>query len=170
MGSDRADVELHVAGSGSGAEADALRARMDAMPSVTLHGQLDQGELAALVRECDVCVLPSFYEGVPLVLVEAAACGCRLVATALPGVVGALAPALGDRLELVETPSMAGIDTPHLDSIPQFTRRLQAALERALRAPAALSSAPDLGRFGWRAVFERVQAIWAEHLPPLPPA
>ena len=43
-------------------------------------------------------VLPSFYEGVPLVLAEAAACGCRLVATALPGVREALAPRFRDRV------------------------------------------------------------------------
>jgi len=174
------DVRLDVAGSGSGAEADALRLRMESMQCVTLHGQLDQPDLAALMRECDVCVLPSFYEGVPLVLVEAAACGCRLVATALPGVVGALAPALGDRLELVAAPPMAGVDTPRADGVADFTRRLGVTLERALAAPAGplpgptpgLSADPALGRdlasFGWGAVFERVRAIWTGLLPPPP--
>ena len=55
----------------------------DLVPLVTMHGQLDQPALADLMRRCAVCVLPSFYEGVPLVLVEAAACGCRLVSTDL---------------------------------------------------------------------------------------
>ena len=49
-------------------------------PAVTLHGQLNQPQLAVLMRRCGVCVLPSFYEGLPLVLIEAAACGCRIVA------------------------------------------------------------------------------------------
>mgnify|MGYP000532501899 CR=1 FL=1 len=44
----------------------------------------DQPALAELMRRCAVLVLPSFYEGVPLVLAEARACGCRLVATDLP--------------------------------------------------------------------------------------
>ena len=50
------------------------------------------------MRRCAVCVLPSFYEGVPLVLVEAAACGCRIVATALPGVIEQIAPYLNDAI------------------------------------------------------------------------
>ncbi len=159
-------LELHLAGSGAGAEADALRARAAALgPSVVLHGQLAQPALAALMRRAAVCVLPSLYEGVPLVLVEALACGCRLVATALPGVVGELAPHLGEALELVELPQLVGADQPVAGELPAFAARLAAALERSLARPPledprALEEA--LRPFGWGAVFERVQAIWTQ--------
>ena len=59
-----------------------------------------QPQLAALMGRCHAFVLPSFYEGLPLVLAEARACGCRLVATALSGVVSQLAPPLGEDLLL----------------------------------------------------------------------
>ncbi len=71
----RPELVLHIAGDGAGPEAEALRTRMQALaPHVVLHGMLDQPRLAELMRRCGVMVLPSFYEGVPLVLVEAAAC------------------------------------------------------------------------------------------------
>ena len=68
---------LHLAGSGTGDESDAIRRRIDAAGNMQLHGQLDQHGLAVLLRQSAVFVLPSFHEGLPLVLVEAAACGCR---------------------------------------------------------------------------------------------
>jgi len=83
---------LEVAGSGSGDEASALAARMASMPDVQMHGQLSQEQLAELARTSWLCVLPSFYEGIPLVLVETLACGCRLVATGLPGIKEQLRP------------------------------------------------------------------------------
>jgi glycosyltransferase involved in cell wall biosynthesis len=110
-------------------------------------------------------VLPSFYEGVPLVLAEAAACGCRLVATALPGVVGALAPHLADRLELVPLPRLRRVDEPEPADLPDFTAALAAALARAVaRSPAAAPAAADLAPFTWDAVFARVAAVWRDLL------
>ncbi len=159
------NLVLHIAGSGSGAEAESLRNRMISMaPGVRLHGQLAQSELAELMRRSSVFVLPSFYEGLPLVLVEAFACGCRLVATDLPGIVDELAPRLGDALELVELPVMAGIDTPIEAELPTFVHRLETSLRHALDAgplgdPAATMS-DALAAFTWAAVFDRTERVW----------
>lgn len=154
-------LQLHIAGEGSGPEAEVLRARMLAMaPRVQLHGQLPQTELAAVMRRSDVCVLPSFYEGLPLVLVEALACGCRLVATDLPGVAEELAPKIGSALELVELPPMAGIDTPDAAGLPAFVDRLARAVARAVDAGPAGDRAAALEAFTWPAVFGRIEHIW----------
>ena len=155
---------LHVAGGGAGAEADALRTRMDGMPSVLRHGQLAQPELAKLARRCTVCVLPSFYEGLPLVLVEALACGCRLVATALPGISEELAPRLGSALTTLPPPRLVTVDQPHPDDLPVFVDRLQTTLESALEAPPlgdpGVAMPGALAHFTWGAVFGRVETIW----------
>jgi glycosyltransferase involved in cell wall biosynthesis len=163
------DLELHVAGSGAGDEADELRARMERMaPQVVLHGQVAQTELAALMRRSAVCILPSFYEGLPLVLVEGLACGCRLVATALPGVVNDLAPHPGTALETVPLPRLEGPDTPVEQDLPAFVDNLATAIEHALGQPpldaedASLSAA--LSHFTWKAVYQRVESVWRELL------
>jgi glycosyltransferase involved in cell wall biosynthesis len=155
---------MEVAGSGGGPEAEALRARMEALGGVILLGQLAQPELARAMRRATVCVLPSLYEGVPLVLVEALACGCRLVATRLEGVESELAPRLGGALEMVEPPPLVGVDTPDPAGLSPFVDRLAVALERALARGSlgdpmtALSGALEI--FTWGSVFRRVEAVW----------
>jgi glycosyltransferase involved in cell wall biosynthesis len=163
-------LELHVAGSGAGPEAEALDERMRAMaPTVVLHGALPQPALAGLLRRAAVCVLPSFYEGLPLVLVEAAACGCRLVATDVPGVRDTIAPHLGDALEVVSRPRLEGPDTPVAADLPAFVDRLEEALDRALAAGAVTPDADALAPFTWGAVFARVESVWRELTAPTVP-
>jgi len=161
--------ELHVAGAGSGEEAEALRRRMESLGGlVVVHGQLDQTQLAKLMRRSSVCVLPSFYEGLPLVLVEAFASGCRLVATDLPGIVEQLSPRLGDALELVAMPAMEAVDRPLPADLPAFTSRLTAAIERALAAPPigdpSMTHTGAVDAFTWHAVFRRVESVWNDLL------
>ncbi len=159
----RPQIRLHIAGSGAGPEAEALRDRMAALaPGVVLHGQLDQPQLATLMQRCSICVLPSFYEGVPLVLVEAAACGCRLVSTALPGVIERIAPHLEDQLELVPLPRLTAVDQPVAADLPRFVTDLTDALVRALQKGRHPHGCPAsaLVPLTWTAVFDRVQGVW----------
>ncbi len=158
----RPGLRLHVAGSGAGPEAEGIEERMRAMDAVTLHGQLGQADLADLMRTCPVMVLPSFYEGVPLVLVEAAACGCRIVSTRLQGVVENLAGPLGEALTLVDMPRLAGVDTPEPSDLPAFVENLAAALDRALSLPAP--GRLPLEPLTWKAVFDRIEAVWTSLL------
>ncbi len=162
----RPGLRLHVAGGGGGEEGKALARRMASMaPRVVVHGMLDQPSLAELMRRCDVCALPSFYEGVPLVLVEAAASGCRIVATALPGVTAGLAPALGDALDLVELPSMISIDRPAPDGLPGFTATLASAIDNCLSKGSVKGDVMKMCRpFAWAELFLRVEREWLDLL------
>ncbi len=159
---DRPELRLHLAGGGSGPEADELRQRLAGMaPAVIQHGQLAQTDLARLMRRCGVCILPSFYEGVPLVLVEAAACGCQLVATDLPGVRERLAPHLGPHLQVVPLPGLQTLDRPVAADLPLFVTHLAAATTRAVeRATATRPPDAELASFTWQAVFSRIEKIW----------
>ena len=114
------------------------------------------------MREVAVFVLPSFYEGLPLVCVEAAACGCRVVATELHGVMQ-LAGALGPWLETLPLPRLASIDVPVSDDLPAFVEALRCALSHALKSPRPETS-PALPEWTWGAVFSRVEDVWAELL------
>ncbi len=160
----RRRLQLDVVGAGSGPEAAELEQRMRSMPSVILHGVLTQEQLSERFRAASICVLPSFYEGVPLVLVEAMACGCRAVATDLPGVRDELAPWLDDGLLRVPAPPMQSIDEPRPDGLAEFTDTLTQQIEKALYSSPEQSSSPDLQRFTWRAVFDRVEAVWRQLL------
>lgn len=150
----RLDAELHIAGDGD----ERIRERVKAEPNVVWHGMLSPEDLAALLKTASVFVLPSFYEGLPLVIVEALACGCRVVATALEGVEAAIRPHTGDALETVALPRLIGADRPVPEDLPAFVDRLEAALRAALDAPEP--EPLDLSSFTWRAVFDRVERVW----------
>jgi glycosyltransferase involved in cell wall biosynthesis len=165
---ERPGIQLHIVGAGGGDEALALERRMAETDGVETHGMLSQRDLAHEMRRSAVCVLPSMYEGVPLVLVEARACGCRLVSTDLPGVADQLAPGMGESLHRVALPGLDGVDTPVAADLPAFVRRLEATMAAALDAPAPDAS-PDetaerLAQFTWRAVFQRVARVWDDVL------
>ena len=151
-------LRLHVAGTGSGEAAVEMARRMDAMPQVQRHGQLEPAQLAPLMRRASVCVLPSFYEGVPLVLVEGLASGCRVVATKLAGIRDEIHPLAPDSVELVDPPRIDPPDRPRAEDLPAFVERLAAALRGALGKPAPAQ--PDLDRYTGQAAFLRMQEIW----------
>ena len=74
-------------GGGSGEERDEILELAAALGDrVQVWGPQSQEELARLMGQAHLVVLPSFFEGLPLVVLEALACGCRVVTTALPGV------------------------------------------------------------------------------------
>ncbi len=160
LGSRVSDLTLHVAGSGAGEEADTIQEQMDGAKNIVFHGQLDQSQLADLMRRSAVFVLPSFYEGLPLVLVEAAACGCRIVATSLPGVVDPLKRELGDSLELVPLPRLENTDQPIADDLPQFVDDLTRAIETSIERPRLDNTHQIVAGMTWDSVFARIETIW----------
>jgi len=135
-------------------------------PQVILHGQLRQLRLAELMRQCSVFVLPSFYEGIPLVLVEALACGCRLVSTELPGVMKKLFHHFESVFELVPPPRLKGVDIPVVEDLPAFVENLINAIETSLNKPLLNSEdkniASKLSQFTWKKIFQQVEKFWLE--------
>jgi glycosyltransferase involved in cell wall biosynthesis len=156
-------LKLHVAGSGAGEEALAIQQRMDRMTDtvVVAHGRLSHEQLASLLRQAAVFVLPSFYEGLPLVVVEAAACGCRVVCTNLMGVTQHLQPSLGaDTMELVPLPRLENADVPNPDDLPEFVQQLERAIEAALQKPPLEDPTEAVRSFTWETVFQRIETVW----------
>ncbi len=76
------DVHLLIAGKGELAAAvQAEVAQLGLSKQVTMLGAVKQDQLADLHRLSSVCVLTSAYEGLPLVVLEALACGTPIVTT-----------------------------------------------------------------------------------------
>ena len=160
----RPGTRLQIAGGGMGEETERLMERMKTFgEDLVYHGQVDQPRLAELMRSCSVFVLPSFFEGLPLVLVEAIACGCRPVCTDLPGVRSGLLPHLPGVLDTVAMPTMKTVDQPDPDALPGFSKDLSDTLERALdETPPHSGENPAglLAPFTWQAVFGRIETAW----------
>lgn len=105
---------------------------------VHFHGRVSQEDLVLAYNMSHVFVLPSFFEGLPLVTVEALASGCRAVVTELAGVRPWLEASLPEApVAFVAPPRITGVDTPVDEDLPAFEQRLADALAAQLRDAAA---------------------------------
>lgn len=162
-----AGVHLHLAGSGTGEEEKyCLELAAKAGSLVTVHGRISQQKLARLLGSCHVFILPSFYEGLPLVLLEALASGCRILTTDLPGCQELLDDADPDLVEFVQLPVMKQIDRPKPEDLSIVEKRLRNAIY-SMVARVRVSPSPDpkniqkiTSKFGWDSVFRRINLTY----------
>lgn len=81
------DIELSLAGDGPDrATLEAEARRLGVADRVRFLGYQSSDQVRSLLQDTDVFVLPSFAEGVPVVLMEAMASGVPVVATRVAGV------------------------------------------------------------------------------------
>jgi glycosyltransferase involved in cell wall biosynthesis len=166
------DLRLILAGSGDGPEAEAIRRQAAEDSRIELAGMVSQEKLAELFKASHIMVLPSFFEGVPLVLLEALACDCRVVATDLPGIRELLgdAPLQEGFVELVPCPPLTGPDRPRPEGEEPFRRALTRALANQLekvRHQQFICSQPleqVLLSSTWPEVFNRIAEIYQNTL------
>jgi glycosyltransferase involved in cell wall biosynthesis len=163
---------LHLVGSGSGdEEAWCLSLARELGEKVIRYGALPQSYLAGIMRESHVLVLPSFFEGLPLVLLEGLASGCRIVATDLPGTKEVIGGADVEYITLVKTPRLRCVDEPYREDEPVFEGTLQQALQHQIKAayygvPIDLSSLRStLDAYTWSGVFLKVREAYLSFFP-----
>ncbi len=85
---DGRDVELHVAGifddDAVGTIPHSVIDQWSASGKIVWHGHVTN--MPDLITSCDIVCLPTIYgEGIPRILIEAAACGRAIIATDIPG-------------------------------------------------------------------------------------
>lgn len=81
------DFRLVIVGTGPDEQSlKASVARLQLAQQVAFTGALNQNEVRAWYRQCDVFALPSFAEGIPVVLMEAMASGVPCVTTRITGI------------------------------------------------------------------------------------
>jgi glycosyltransferase involved in cell wall biosynthesis len=163
--------QLNLVGSGSGEEKDqCLKLAEELGDRVRIHGALSQEDLASIMRKSHVLVLPSFYEGLPLVILEGLASGCRIVATDLPGIKELIGDTQTDFIKIVKTPRLHLIDQPYQEDEYQFEQDLREAIVKQINAAhncEKIDLSPIQGRidsYTWAGIFKKVQEVYVKCL------
>jgi len=163
--------QLHLLGSGSGDEKEyCLKLAKELGEKVQIYGTLPQLSLAKIMRRSHILVLPSFFEGLPLVILEGLASGCRIVATDLPGTNEVIDNSDVEFITLVKTPRLRFIDQPYQEDEPSFEQNLQKSIQQQINAAYSckqidLSPIQDkLNSYTWTGVFKKVREAYLKCL------
>lgn len=121
---------------------------------VVLTGLMNQRDIVTIYRKSHIFILPSYYEGMPLVVPEALACGMSVAVTSLPGFEEWLKP-FADRVELIPQPEMESADQPTTAGRRQFTQDLTQGILK-LTDRLGKTAMPDMSKLTWQGLSRRI--------------
>ncbi|MBR3288993.1 MAG: glycosyltransferase family 4 protein [Lachnospiraceae bacterium] len=109
---------------------------------------MKQTELAKEYNSHDIFILPSFSEGVPMVPIEALACGCKVVISDLPGVKTFYDANIKNAcIKYVKLPEMTNVDDADIEELCGFEKRLKDAIIEAIDDKKPYK--PELASISW---------------------
>lgn len=163
------DFHLDLIGGGNGPEYNACLTLAEKLANkITLHGSIPQAELAALMKKSHIMILPSLFEGLPLIVLEAVASGCRVITTELPGTREIQKHLPTADITLIPPPALVEVDKiPPAEQL-LFIRALQESLTIAISKvsttpePDCAIFSAEINHFSWENVFKRCEHIYNE--------
>lgn len=161
------NIELYLAGSGAGDETISIIKLCNHNScnfNINVLGSISQKKLSDLFRECDILVLPSLYEGLPLVLIEAMACGLKIVCTELPGIKEWMGETINNSsiIEYVPMPKLKNIDTIVPEEIPNFEHNLALFIEKQIKNDLVINTKlkDAIGSKSWAKAFSNIEKLF----------
>ena len=132
---DKYNIELILAGSGTGNEFEEIIDYSNKLKGkVKLYGYMSKGEISDLFRDCDIFVMPSFYEGLSLVTIEALACGLKVVMNELENFIDFVGKEIteSNNIVFVKMPVLYDTDKILEMEVEEYINRLSLGLEKQI--------------------------------------
>lgn len=132
---DKYNVELILAGNGTGEEyKEIIKFSEKLSDKVKLYGYMSKKEISDLFRSCDIFIMPSFYEGLSLVTIEAIACGLKVVMNELENFIDFVGDDIvkSRNIEFVKMPKLYDTDKIEKNDVEDYIERLSIGLENQI--------------------------------------
>lgn len=159
-------LKLVLAGRGTGEEYEEI---VNFVPhirdNIEFYDYMPMKKLGELFRMCDIFVMPSFYEGLSLVSIEAMACGLRLVTTKLENLIDFVGEEImsEDYVEIVPMPELYDVDKIKPECINRHIHNMEIALERqilkVLHGDEEGKVSQKVIKFGWDSIVDNIERI-----------
>jgi len=150
------EICLMLAGDGPcRVELEHLADTMGLRQRIRFAGNVGQDRIPQLLAESDLFVLPSFAEGLPVVLMEAMASGCPVVATRIAGIPELIEDGHSGLLVSPGRADLLANAMERLISAPTFAQRLVAEAQRKIHSD-----------FNLRLTSTRLSAVFKAYLSP----
>ena len=164
--SEEYNLELTIAGSGSGEERNQIVAQGQSA-GINFTGPLPQKILGNLFRQADIFILPSYYEGLSLVALEALASGLLCVVTDVGGIKGFLGDKINKSgvIEYVNLPQMKNVDEPLDSDYNLYINNLENAIKKQIKTynEGYNKFAPlydEIASFSWSNIFKEIEVYF----------
>ena len=152
------DARLHVVGDGElRPELERQAARLGINAQVTFHGAVSHDLMPDFYRQADLMVLSSLSEGMPLAVLEAAACGCPVAGTQV-----AVPPDLGRSVPAGDAEALGELVLELLDDRGSLAARAHAAADR-VRSQMSLDACTDAWVRTYREASSEEVKPWTGH-------
>lgn len=123
--------------------------------NIVFKGRMSIEKVAEIYKENDIFVLPSFFDAVPLVAIEALASGLKVVITELPGIREFFNVNIPNApIKYVNLPKMQKVDEPIKEELPAFEKRLALAINESILDEKEYDL--NLSGLSWEGVLDKV--------------
>ncbi len=135
-------------------------------PNISVYNVKDQVELAETLRNKDIFLMPSFYEGLGLMAIESLASGLYVVTTEIE----ALMTLLGDKINrtgiirYVPLPRIYDVDKPLEEDLPTFRENLKNAILDQVgkirdRKTCLVDNVDNINNHSWKSLVSKINKI-----------
>ncbi len=157
-------IKLSLAGMGNGKEyEEILNIAKESYYEIEFLGNLTQEDLAEKFRQSDIFILPSFYEGLPLVLIEALASGLHVITSEIPGVRQWLGEKINNsgKIRYLPLPRLTKVDIPVEEDLPRFEDNIKKEIQDAIKDinENKYNDNLDVTHLSWRELSNRTEKI-----------
>ncbi len=156
------NYQLTLVGAGTGKEREDCLSLVKDNKQVTILPPVSQQELAILLKSTDLFVLPSLFEGMPLVVLEALACGCDVLTTQLAGATEIIARTKTEKLKLITLPKNHSPNRLINDHQDIFINNIYKQLDDTLNSLSNHKNhnSYSIAHFNWENVFDRINKVY----------
>ena len=160
------NVEIELIGNLKEQDRDRIESLVGDSKNINIYNAMDQVHLGEIMREKDIFILPSYFEGLGLIAVEALGSGLRVVATEIEGLIEFLGDKINnsDIIEYIAMPTIYDTDKAVEEEKPAFIERIVEALELMIERTRKQREIPkelmeEIERHSWKKKIETIHNL-----------